>query len=196
MPSPSLSHVHRLDAFAGLLLVCVILKPAPGFVVGPSRLPAIPEGKHVGRYHDEPPTSTDVFSERAPGSTRGSFAIHGALTAGLCGIAVAAVCRKFGSSPTCKPKLHSHCSAMRAFESELGVQAPVGFWDPLGFARDGDEMKFKRRRASEVKHGRVCMYACLGYGAGVLSNAWFLVAFNRFEIFPDTQWFRSYVEDP
>merc|ERR1712151_121515 len=25
-----------------------------------------------------------------------------------------------------------------AFENELGVQAPVGYWDPLGFAADGD----------------------------------------------------------
>jgi len=51
----------------------------------------------------------------------------------------------------------------RAFENELGVQPPVGFFDPLGFARDGDEMKFKRRRASELKHGRLCMFACMGY---------------------------------
>merc|ERR1719171_86158 len=53
--------------------------------------------------------------------------------------------------------------ACRAFESELGVQAPLGYWDPLGLARDGDELTFKRRRATELKHGRVCMYACLGY---------------------------------
>merc|ERR1719161_716657 len=26
-------------------------------------------------------------------------------------------------------------SPLRAFESELGVQAPVGFWDPLGLAK-------------------------------------------------------------
>merc|ERR1712117_847328 len=29
-------------------------------------------------------------------------------------------------------------SPLRAFESELGVQAPVGFWDPVGFTKDGD----------------------------------------------------------
>merc|ERR1711877_6969 len=28
-------------------------------------------------------------------------------------------------------------SPLRAFENELGVQAPVGFWDPLGFTADG-----------------------------------------------------------
>merc|ERR1712046_277099 len=50
-----------------------------------------------------------------------------------------------------------------AFESELGVTAPLGFWDPLGMSKDGDVKKFNRRRASELKHGRICMYACLGY---------------------------------
>jgi light-harvesting complex I chlorophyll a/b binding protein 1 len=54
-------------------------------------------------------------------------------------------------------------SPLRAFESELGVQAPVGFFDPLGFCKDGDAMVFKRRRASELKHGRLCMYATMGY---------------------------------
>eukprot|EP00490_Sorites_sp_Unknown_P029534 CAMPEP_0114672180 /NCGR_PEP_ID=MMETSP0191-20121206/42421_1 /TAXON_ID=126664 /ORGANISM="Sorites sp." /LENGTH=328 /DNA_ID=CAMNT_0001933807 /DNA_START=75 /DNA_END=1058 /DNA_ORIENTATION=- len=50
-----------------------------------------------------------------------------------------------------------------AFEGELGVQAPVGFWDPLGLSADGDVDTFKRRRAVELKHGRICMLACVGY---------------------------------
>merc|ERR1711959_312219 len=54
-------------------------------------------------------------------------------------------------------------SPLRAFESELGVQEPVGFWDPLGFTADGDVASFKRRRSVELKHGRICMYATIGY---------------------------------
>merc|ERR1712061_824376 len=54
-------------------------------------------------------------------------------------------------------------SPLRAFESELGVQAPVGYWDPLGLSKDGDADAFKRRRVTEIKHGRVSMFACLGY---------------------------------
>merc|ERR1712226_1438757 len=54
-------------------------------------------------------------------------------------------------------------SPLRAFEFELGSQAPLGFWDPLGLSADGDEQKFKRRRAIEFKHGRVSMLACMGY---------------------------------
>merc|ERR1712242_411408 len=54
-------------------------------------------------------------------------------------------------------------SPLRAFESELGVQEPVGFWDPLGLAADGDVAAFKRRRSVEIKHGRICMLATMGY---------------------------------
>merc|ERR1712025_492093 len=54
-------------------------------------------------------------------------------------------------------------SPLRAFESELGVQEPVGFWDPLGFTADGDVKSFKRRRSVELKHGRICMLATMGY---------------------------------
>merc|ERR1712060_831305 len=54
-------------------------------------------------------------------------------------------------------------SPLRAFENELGVQAPVGFWDPAGYTKDGSVENFKRRRATEIKHGRVSMLACMGY---------------------------------
>jgi hypothetical protein len=53
--------------------------------------------------------------------------------------------------------------ARGAFESELGVQAPVGYWDPLGMAADGDVEDFTRRREAELKNGRVAMFACIGY---------------------------------
>ena len=54
-------------------------------------------------------------------------------------------------------------SPLRAFENELGVQDPVGFWDPLGFTADGDVLSFKRRRHVELKHGRIAMLATMGY---------------------------------
>jgi len=47
--------------------------------------------------------------------------------------------------------------------TELGVQDPIGFWDPLGLSADKDEATFKRRRAVEIKHGRISMYATIGY---------------------------------
>jgi len=54
-------------------------------------------------------------------------------------------------------------SPLRAFEDELGVQAPVGFWDPAGLAAEGSADDFRRRRETEIKHGRVSMIACIGY---------------------------------
>ncbi|CAL1164581.1 unnamed protein product [Cladocopium goreaui] len=54
-------------------------------------------------------------------------------------------------------------SPLRAFENELGVQPPLGFWDPAGLSSDGDAKEFYRRRVVEIKHGRVSMLACTGY---------------------------------
>ena len=47
--------------------------------------------------------------------------------------------------------------------SDLGVQAPTGYWDPLGLNAKADAATFNRRRAVEIKHGRVAMYATIGY---------------------------------
>merc|ERR1712137_1131297 len=54
-------------------------------------------------------------------------------------------------------------SPLRAFENELGVQEPLGFWDPIGFTTDGSVENFKRRRGTEIKHGRISMLATMGY---------------------------------
>merc|ERR1711912_105908 len=54
-------------------------------------------------------------------------------------------------------------SPLRAFENELGVQAPVGYFDPLGLSKDGDKATFMRRRSTELKHGRISMLATMGY---------------------------------
>jgi hypothetical protein len=50
-----------------------------------------------------------------------------------------------------------------SFEDEIGVLPPVGYWDPLGLASDSDAAVFARRRAVELKHGRVAMLAVTGY---------------------------------
>ena len=58
---------------------------------------------------------------------------------------------------------HACQVTLSAFENELGVQAPVGFWDPAGFTADGSVEDFKRRRQTELKHGRISMLATMGY---------------------------------
>jgi hypothetical protein len=55
-------------------------------------------------------------------------------------------------------------TTLKAFKSELGAQAPLGFFDPLGLVEDGeDQEKFDRLRYVEIKHGRISMLAVAGY---------------------------------
>ena len=53
-------------------------------------------------------------------------------------------------------------------ESLVGVQAPAGFYDPLGLVEKDGEDAFIRRRAVERKHGRVAMAGITGC---ILHNA-------------------------
>lgn len=48
-----------------------------------------------------------------------------------------------------------------AFENELGVQPPLGFWDPLGYLKNADAAKFEKLRGLEIKHGRT--YSIVSY---------------------------------
>ena len=50
-----------------------------------------------------------------------------------------------------------------SFANELGAQAPLGFWDPLGLLKTADQARFERLRAVETKHGRISMLAILGH---------------------------------
>ncbi len=49
------------------------------------------------------------------------------------------------------------------FESEIGAQPPLGFWDPLGLLNGADQARFERLRTVEIKHGRIAMAAILGH---------------------------------
>lgn len=53
--------------------------------------------------------------------------------------------------------------ALAAFESELGAQPPLGFFDPLGLLADANVERFERLRYVEIKHGRISMLAILGH---------------------------------
>ena len=54
-------------------------------------------------------------------------------------------------------------SMKMSFESEIGAQAPLGFWDPLGLLKDADQARFDRLRTVETKHGRIAQLAILGH---------------------------------
>jgi len=53
-------------------------------------------------------------------------------------------------------------TSLNAFEGEVGVQAPLGLFDPLGLLDDADQERFDRLRYVEVKHGRIAQLAFLG----------------------------------
>ena len=60
------------------------------------------------------------------------------------------------------PSVTTPKTVVKAFESEIGAQPPLGFFDPLGLLADADQERFDRLRYVEVKHGRICMLAVLG----------------------------------
>merc|ERR1712050_328993 len=45
---------------------------------------------------------------------------------------------------------------------QLGATMPLGYFDPLGFCKVGDESGFRKLRSAEIKHGRVAMMASIG----------------------------------
>jgi len=45
---------------------------------------------------------------------------------------------------------------------QVGATQPLGFFDPLGFCKSGDEEGFRKFRTAEIKHGRVAMMAAAG----------------------------------
>ena len=79
-------------------------------------------------------------------------------------------------------------TALSAFENELGVQPPLGFYDPLGLLDDADQEKFDRLRYVEIKHGRISMLAFLGQittRAGLHLPGNIDSAGDSFDSFPD-----------
>ena len=76
-----------------------------------------------------------------------------------------------GASAFAPPAQQSKCSSTTALNvdatKEIGVQAPLGFHDPLGVLgpdpTKADDASFARKRWVELKHGRVAMLAVVGY---------------------------------
>uniref|UniRef100_A0A6U2AJH0 Plastid light harvesting protein n=1 Tax=Pseudictyota dubia TaxID=2749911 RepID=A0A6U2AJH0_9STRA len=83
-------------------------------------------------------------------------------------LAISALALFAGSAAAFAPSSTSTKStAIKAYVDELpGALAPVGFFDPLGFAENADENTMKRYREAELTHGRVAMLAVLGFLVG------------------------------
>lgn len=60
-------------------------------------------------------------------------------------------------------KTSSSVALNNALGNELGAQAPLGFFDPLGLCKDEDQANFDRLREVEIRHGRCAMLAVVGW---------------------------------
>jgi hypothetical protein len=81
----------------------------------------------------------------------------------------AALLALFGSAAAFAPASSVQKStSLNAFATQdlPGILAPVGFFDPLGFAEKADEATMKRYREAELTHGRVAMLAFVGFLVG------------------------------
>jgi hypothetical protein len=130
------------------------------FEFAPARTPQL-ELSRATTAVDAPLQETDGATA-TPTSTTSTIALGAVGTFASAALLMRAATAKKAASA---PLFRQDRSLVRlgAFESELGAQAPFGFWDPAGMCKDGDAETFKRRRETEIKHGRVSMIACIGY---------------------------------
>jgi hypothetical protein len=81
----------------------------------------------------------------------------------------AALLALLGSAAAFAPSTSSaKSSSLKAFVAEdmPGSLAPMGFFDPVGFAERAGELELRRYREAEVTHGRVAMLAVVGFLVG------------------------------
>ncbi|KAL9139373.1 Light-harvesting complex [Amphidinium carterae] len=135
-----------------LASLAAVACPAAAFQPAPNAMhPAVNEGTQA-RAH------ASIPAEMSWASSASSTVSSGVVASGVT-LAAAAVLMA-NTRHVAKPQAKT---VLMAFESERGVQDPVGFFDPLGFTADGSVENFKRRRQTEIKHGRVAMLATMGY---------------------------------
>lgn len=62
-------------------------------------------------------------------------------------------------------KVANSNTALNAWKDEtvVGITAPMGYFDPLGFSMNKSDAVMELYREAELKHGRVAMAACLGW---------------------------------
>jgi len=142
----------------GLAAAATCAAAAPAFVpaLRPGGAPralqsvAAPRGATAGPAQPRP-------ADSAAGAAAG-LALAGASLAAAGLLAGRLLERRAGRATAARAK------GRAAFDpaAQVGAVAPLGFFDPLGFASDRDEEKFRILREAELKHGRVAMIASVG----------------------------------
>jgi hypothetical protein len=57
---------------------------------------------------------------------------------------------------------HDNVISMKV-EDMVGITAPLGFFDPFGYAAKADDATLSKYRECELKHGRIAMLGVLGF---------------------------------
>mmetsp|Transcript_28221 Transcript_28221/g.58700 ORF Transcript_28221/g.58700 Transcript_28221/m.58700 type:complete len:704 (-) Transcript_28221:111-2222(-) len=99
-------------------------------------------------------------SAQAP--DRSTAAATGALAVGAGCLALAAAAGRKGNKERGAARGAALVSCAFDASKEIGACDPLLFWDPIGFCEGGSKEDFDRRRAVELKHGRLCMFATIG----------------------------------
>jgi len=68
-------------------------------------------------------------------------------------------------APASQQQAATRSTSLSAWKDEqaVGILAPVGFFDPLGFSKGKSDEVMNYYREAELKNGRVAMAACLGW---------------------------------
>ncbi|CAB9523743.1 Fucoxanthin-chlorophyll a-c binding protein [Seminavis robusta] len=108
---------------------------------------------------------TNRNQPRTPALHQSQFSVKQNLISELSKMKTAIIASLIASAAAFAPSKQAPSTSvsLNAFEDDFGATAPLGFFDPLGLVEDGDEAKFNRLRYVEVKHGRICMLAVVGY---------------------------------
>merc|ERR1719313_2534389 len=78
----------------------------------------------------------------------------------------------FTGTPLAARPTRAAAKVSMTYETEVGAQRPLGFWDPLSLVENADQERFDKLRFTEIKHGRISMLAVVGYLIGASDIRW------------------------
>lgn len=132
------------------------LAAAAGLVAAPAFVSSPGTSALRGVAAPQVAASQQVPSSAAPSFTAAAAAtaVAGSFFAASSSTKARATLRAEGAAKSVPPPFNP--------AKEVGVTEPLGFFDPLNFAKEGDEDGFRKLRVAEIKHGRAAMMAAVG----------------------------------
>jgi len=143
-----------MKSFAAGTAVLLSAQQASGFVTTPTQ--SIQKTGAHGAYQLRGQQQEQNLSSN---SSQASAALIAA-----CAVSGAAAASAAYSRRSARQQPGFAAVACKAYDAkgEIGACDPLLFWDPIGFCEGGTKEDFDRRRAVELKHGRLAMVATIG----------------------------------